>query len=375
MPVGVAELRRGLRAGVEVFHALKKTLHDRGLATAVGDEGGFAPDLESNEAALQALVEGIEAAGYRPGDDVAIALDPATSEIFEGGAYVLEHEGRTLSSERDGRLLGGHGLALPDPLDRGRHGRGGLGRLEGADRTASASSVQLVGDDLFVTNTERLQRGIDAGVANSILVKVNQIGTLTETLDAVRMAARGRLHRGDVAPLGRDRGHDDRRPRRGHRLRPDQDRRAVALGPGRRSTTSCCGSRRRWAPTRRTRAEACSGARKSGKDSAPGREGGIRDGRSLTATAARPRRPVRHPLGPVAPRRPGVLTLFVIVLPLHAAGRHWLQQSRTAAHSAGLHASPSRTALEERVRALPTRARSSARRARWAWCASGERRT
>ena len=109
--------------------------------------------------------------------------------------------------------------------------------------------VQLVGDDLFVTNTERLQRGIDTGVANSILIKVNQIGTLTETLEAIDDGARGRLHGGHVAPLGRDRGHDDRRPRRRDRLRPDQDRRARRARTAWRSTTSCCGSRRRSAPT------------------------------------------------------------------------------------------------------------------------------
>ena len=124
----------GLRMGAEVFHALKKTLHDRGLGAGVGDEGGFAPDLGSNEEALQMLVAGIEAAGYTPGEDVAIALDPATSEIFADGAYVLEHEGRTLTRRRAGRLLGRPGGPLPDRLDRGRHGRGGLGRLDGADR-------------------------------------------------------------------------------------------------------------------------------------------------------------------------------------------------------------------------------------------------
>ena len=130
VPVGAPSFSEALRTGAEVFHALKRTLHDRGLATAVGDEGGFAPDLESNEAALQALIEGIEAAGFRPGDDVAIALDPATSEIFDDGAYVLEHEGRSLSSGRARRLLGRDGRALPDRLDRGRDGRGGLGGLE-----------------------------------------------------------------------------------------------------------------------------------------------------------------------------------------------------------------------------------------------------
>ena len=131
--------------GAEVFHHLKKHLHDRGLGGGVGDEGGFAPNLESNEAALEALVAGIEAAGYAPGDDLAIALDPATSEIYDDGGYVLEHEGRTLSSDEHGRLLGRPRRPLPDRLDRGRHGRGGLGRLEDAHRPdrrhASSSSA------------------------------------------------------------------------------------------------------------------------------------------------------------------------------------------------------------------------------------------
>ena len=170
-----------------MFHALKRTLHERGLATAVGDEGGFAPDLESNEAALEALIEGIEAAGYRPGDDVAIALDPATSEIFDDGAYVLEHEGRSLSAaemsaywaEMAGRYPI---LSIEDGMDE--EDWDGWKQLT----EAIGERVQLVGDDLFVTNTERLRRGIESGTANSILVKVNQIGTLTETLDAVRTA-------------------------------------------------------------------------------------------------------------------------------------------------------------------------------------------
>ena len=187
VPAGAPTFAEGLRMGTEVYHHLKKTLHDRGLSTAVGDEGGFAPDLESNEAALQTLVEGIEAAGYTPGEDLVIALDPATSEIFEGGVYDLHHEGRKLSSEEMAAYWAEMCRPVPDRLDRGRHGRGGLGRLEGADRPRRRP-VQLVGDDLFVTNTERLKRGIDAGVANSILIKVNQIGTLTETLDAIAMA-------------------------------------------------------------------------------------------------------------------------------------------------------------------------------------------
>ena len=173
--------------GDEAFHALKKTLHARGLSTAVGDEGGFAPDLESNEAALQALVEGIEAAGYRVGEDIAIALDPATSELHRDRAYELEHEGRSLSSDD----LAAYWAELADKypilsIEDGMDEEDWDGWKTLTDRLGDR--VQLVGDDLFVTNTERLRRGIESGVANSILVKVNQIGTLTETLEAVRMA-------------------------------------------------------------------------------------------------------------------------------------------------------------------------------------------
>jgi enolase len=187
VPVGAATYSDGLRMGAEVFHALKRTLHDRGLSTAVGDEGGFAPDLDSNEAALQALIEGIEAAGYRPGEDLAIALDPATSEIYSDGAYVLEYEDRSLSpaelaaywAEMAGRYPI---VSIEDGMDE--EDWDGWKALT----DEIGEQVQLVGDDLFVTNTERLRRGIDSGVANSILVKVNQIGTLTETLEAVRTA-------------------------------------------------------------------------------------------------------------------------------------------------------------------------------------------
>jgi len=187
VPAGAPSFYEAVRTGAEVFQALKRTLHDRGLSTAVGDEGGFAPDLDSNEAALEALMAGIEAAGYRPGEDVTIALDPATSEIHEDGAYVLEHEGRRLSSS--GLVDYWSDIAsrypvvsIEDGLDEEDWDGWKLLTEKLGDR------VQLVGDDLFVTNTERLRRGIDMGVANSILVKVNQIGTLTETLDAVRTA-------------------------------------------------------------------------------------------------------------------------------------------------------------------------------------------
>jgi enolase len=187
VPVGAPSYSEALRTGVEVFQALKRTLHERGLSTAVGDEGGFAPDLESNEAALEALIEGIEAAGHRPGDDVAIALDPATSELHEDGSYVLEHEGRTLSPAELAEYWTDIAsrypvVSLEDGMDE--EDWDGWRRL--TERIGER--VQLVGDDLFVTNVERLRRGIDSGVANSILVKVNQIGTLSEALEAVRMA-------------------------------------------------------------------------------------------------------------------------------------------------------------------------------------------
>src|SRR3954454_8503128 len=187
VPVGAPSFTEALRIGSEVFHALKRTLHDRGLGTTVGDEGGFAPDLGSNEEALQMLVAGIEAAGYAPGEDVAIALDPATSEIFDDGHYALEHEGRALTGEE----LADYWAQLSDrypilSIEDGMDEEDWDGWKRLTERLGDR--VQLVGDDLFVTNTGRLRRGIDAGVANSILVKVNQIGTLTETLEAIDLA-------------------------------------------------------------------------------------------------------------------------------------------------------------------------------------------
>jgi enolase len=187
VPAGAASFSECLRMGAEVFHALKRTLHDAGLGTAGGDEGGFAPDLGSNEEALQMLVRGIESAGYAPGEDVFIALDPATSEIFDDGAYVLEHEGRSLAA---GELADYWAdlcarypiVSIEDGMDEEDWDGWKLLTDAVGDR------VQLVGDDLFVTNTLRLKRGIEAGVGNSILVKVNQIGTLTETLDAIAVA-------------------------------------------------------------------------------------------------------------------------------------------------------------------------------------------
>jgi enolase len=187
VPCGAPTFSECLRMGTEVFHALKRTLHDRGLSTAGGDEGGFAPDLGSNEEALEMLVAGIHAAGYEPGEDVAIALDPATSELCENGAYVLEHEGRTLSAAELADYWATLAQRYPIvSIEDGMDEEDWDGWKTLTERVGA--SVQLVGDDLFVTNTERLGRGIELGVANSILIKVNQIGTLTETLAAIAMA-------------------------------------------------------------------------------------------------------------------------------------------------------------------------------------------
>ena len=187
VPAGASTFSGCLRVGIEVFHALKRSLASRGLSTAVGDEGGFAPDLESNEAALQAVLAGVEAAGYEPGSDVFIALDPATSELFEGGAYRLEHEGRTLDSEELAAYWEDACSRYPIvSIEDGMDEEDWAGWRHLTERLGAR--VQLVGDDLFVTNPERLRRGIGEGVGNSILVKVNQIGTLTETLEAIRVA-------------------------------------------------------------------------------------------------------------------------------------------------------------------------------------------
>jgi enolase len=189
MPVGAASYSEGLRWGVETYHTLKSVLTERGLSTAVGDEGGFAPDLGSNEEAVQLLVEAIERTGLTPGADMSIALDPASTEFFKDGAYHLEGEGRVLSPAEMVEYYAD--LSSRYPIVSIEDGMAeedwdGWGQLV----AAIGSGVQLVGDDLFVTNVERLGRGIRDESANSILVKVNQIGTLTEALDAVQLAIR-----------------------------------------------------------------------------------------------------------------------------------------------------------------------------------------
>jgi enolase len=189
MPVGAESFAEGLRCGAEIFHTLKAELKRAGLSTAVGDEGGFAPNIASPREALDLIMKAVEGAGYRPGDDVVLALDCAATEYFKEGAYVLEGEGRRYSSEEMVDYLAQLASAYPirsieDGM--GEDDREGWGLL--TERLGDA--IQLVGDDLFVTNPQRLIEGIEEGLANSILIKVNQIGTLTETLEAVSTAHR-----------------------------------------------------------------------------------------------------------------------------------------------------------------------------------------
>ena len=256
LPTGAASFSEAMRWGVETYHSLKSLLHERGLSTAVGDEGGFAPDLASNEEGITYLLEAIERAGLVPGDDMTIAMDAASTEFYDEstGLYTLESEGRSLDSD----AMAGELAALCDryPIVSIEDGMAeddwsGWKTLMGlvGDR------CQLVGDDLFVTNTERLGRGIDGEYANSILIKVNQIGSLTETLEAVDLATRVgwtsvMSHRSGetedtfiadlaVAPTA-------------VRSRPEH-RRALTVW---RSTTSCSVSRSSWASQRRTAAPA-----------------------------------------------------------------------------------------------------------------------
>ncbi|NLJ75624.1 MAG: phosphopyruvate hydratase [Firmicutes bacterium] len=189
MPVGAKSFKEALRMGAEVFHNLKKVLGAKGLNTAVGDEGGFAPNLQSNEEAIQVIIEAVEKAGYKPGTDVCIALDVAATEMFKDGKYHLTGEGKVLNTDEMiayyKELVEKYPIiSIEDPLSEDEWD--GWKKLT----DVLGDKVQLVGDDLFVTNTERLEKGIDLKIANSILIKVNQIGTLTETLNAIEMAKR-----------------------------------------------------------------------------------------------------------------------------------------------------------------------------------------
>ena len=188
VPVGAASFGEALRWGVETYHCLRRLLAERGLSVGIGDEGGFAPDLDSNEAAVAALVDAVKAAGLIPGDDMALALDVASTEFYEGGEYRLAGEGRSLDATGMAAYLAE--LCDAYPIVSIEDGMAEDDWDGWALLTESVGErVQLVGDDLFVTNTERLGRGIQLGVANSILVKVNQVGTLTQTLEAVELAA------------------------------------------------------------------------------------------------------------------------------------------------------------------------------------------
>ena len=191
VPLGMTSFREALRCGSEVFHALKKLLGERGLSTAVGDEGGFAPRLPKHEAAIKVIVEAIEGAGYRPGEDVGLALDCASSAFFEDGEYTLASEGLSMKAAEFCDYLAAWVEQYPIiSIEDGMAEDDWAGWKLLTERLGS--KVQLVGDDLFVTNTRYIRRGIDEGVANSVLIKVNQIGTLTETLAAIEMAKRAR---------------------------------------------------------------------------------------------------------------------------------------------------------------------------------------
>jgi enolase len=189
MPVGAPSLAEAVRMGAEIFHTLKRRLHEAGHNTNVGDEGGFAPNLASADAALAFITAAIEAAGYRPGEQVALALDPAASEFYKDGRYVLAGEGKTLDA--GGMVRFYEDLVARYPIVSIEDGMAEDDWAGWAELTrALGKTVQLVGDDLFVTNPARIKQGIEQGIANAVLIKVNQIGTLSETLDAVEMAHR-----------------------------------------------------------------------------------------------------------------------------------------------------------------------------------------
>ncbi|PRR84575.1 phosphopyruvate hydratase [Clostridium vincentii] len=189
MPVGADTFSNALQMCAEVYHTLKKILKDKGYGTAVGDEGGFAPNLKSNEEAILVIIEAIEKAGYKPGEDMFIAIDPAASEYYKDGKYVLEHEGKSLTSEEMVDFFEKWVNKYPIiSIEDGMAEEDWDGWKLMTEKLGK--KIQIVGDDLFVTNTERLEKGIEMGVANSILIKLNQIGTLTETLNAIEMANR-----------------------------------------------------------------------------------------------------------------------------------------------------------------------------------------
>ena len=230
LPLGAPSLAEAVRYGAEVFHSLKKVLHAKGLNTAVGDEGGFAPDLPSNEAALTTILEAIDKAGYRAGRDVYLGLDVASNELYKDGVYDLASEGRKFSSSEFADYLAS--LAAKYPIVTIEDGMSESDWDGWSVLTQKlGSKLQLVGDDIFVTNTKIFAQGIAKKIANAILIKPNQIGTLTETLAAIDMAAKAKYAADHLASLGGDRGCDHRGYCGGHVGDPDQDRVDVAFGP------------------------------------------------------------------------------------------------------------------------------------------------
>jgi enolase len=230
LPVGAPRFSEAMRWGVEVFQALKTLLKRRHLSTAVGDESGFAPDLPSNESAIEVILAAIELAGFKPGIDIALGLDVASSEFHKGGTYELASERKRFDSSQFVDYLARWVEAYPIvTIEDGM----AEGDWDGWELLTArlGRRVPLVGDDLFVTNTEILQHGIARGAANSILIKPNQIGTLTETLAAIEMAEKAGYASVVSHRSGETGGHDDRRPQRMHGRDPDQDRLSVPLGP------------------------------------------------------------------------------------------------------------------------------------------------
>jgi enolase len=230
VPSGLPSYPEALRAGTEIFHTLKKLLKDKGLTISVGDEGGFAPRSKSNEEALQFLVLAIETAGYKPGKDVSVALDCAASEFFDkkSGKYTFDKK----STTREELVAIYEELRAKYPIvsiEDGCAEDDWDGWKLATQRLGS--KIQLVGDDLFVTNVERLRRGIEGGTANAILIKLNQIGTLTETLDCIRLAAENGLSLDHQPPFGRDGRLVHRRSGGRDQRRPDQDRQPVSIRP------------------------------------------------------------------------------------------------------------------------------------------------
>jgi enolase len=248
LPVGAASFSEALRAGAEIFHSLKSVLKGHGLSTAVGDEGGFAPDFRSNVEALDTILEAIGKAGYTAGEDILLGLDAASSEFFEDGKYNLVGENKRLTSEQFVDFLADWAAQYPIvTIEDGMAEDDWDGWKLLTDRLGK--KVQLVGDDLFVTNPKIFKEGIESGTANAILIKVNQIGTLTETLEAIAMA-----HRAGYAAMSRTAPAKPRTPPSPTspwpppppRSRPARCAAPIAWP----STTSCCASRKRWAAAR-----------------------------------------------------------------------------------------------------------------------------